>query len=96
MAIRWASLKRALLGERPRMLLVLIAPTGLAVGLDLALRGRTLAGYATQGKLIYGSSLLVSAAFWTFPRDCEPFAVGVDPEACAAHCESPAPARVPG
>jgi glucan phosphoethanolaminetransferase (alkaline phosphatase superfamily) len=60
-------LRRILLGEGPRSLLLLFAPTLLALVVDVVLRGRLLAGYATQGKLIYLSSLLLSAAFWWLP-----------------------------
>jgi hypothetical protein len=56
-----------LLGDRPRLLLWLAAPTAFALALDVAIRAPTLAGFATQGKLIYGSSLLISAAFWALP-----------------------------
>jgi Sulfatase len=59
--------KRALLGDRPRVLLTLAAPTALAVALDVSIRGGSLAGFATQAKLIYASSLLISAAFWVEP-----------------------------
>ncbi len=55
------------MGERPLALLALAAPTGLALALDLAIRGGSIAGFATQAKLIYGSSLLISAAFWAGP-----------------------------
>jgi len=58
---------RALLGDRPRFLLWLAAPTAFAFALDVAIRAPTLAGFAIQGKLIYGSSLLISAAFWALP-----------------------------
>jgi glucan phosphoethanolaminetransferase (alkaline phosphatase superfamily) len=61
---------RALLGERPRTLLLLAAPTLFAVVLDVALRARTIVGFAPQGKAIYASSLLVSAAFWVLPLWC--------------------------
>ncbi len=61
---------RLLLGRKPRALLPLLLPTALAVGMDLLLRGRTLVGYALQGKLIYASSLLISAAFWGLPLWC--------------------------
>ncbi len=61
------ALRRRLLTEKPRALLPLLAPTALAVALDLVLRARTLFGYAPQGKAIYGSSLLISAAVWTLP-----------------------------
>jgi len=60
-------IRRALVGEHPGAWVLLAAPTLLALVLDLALRGRRLAGYALQGKAIYGSSLLVSAAFWILP-----------------------------
>jgi hypothetical protein len=49
---------------------MLLAPTLLALVLDVVLRGRLLAGYALQGKAIYGSSLLISAGFWVFPLWC--------------------------
>ena len=63
-------LKRVLLGEHPRALAPLLAPTLLAIVLDVVLRGRVLAGYAPQGKAIYGSSLLISAGFWVLPLWC--------------------------
>jgi len=44
-----------------------LAPTLLAVAIDVVLRGPTLAGYALQGKAIYASSILVSAGFWGLP-----------------------------
>ncbi len=59
--------KRALLGERPLVLLWLAAPTALAFALDLTIRAGSIAGFAMQAKLIYGSSLLISAAFWVEP-----------------------------
>jgi glucan phosphoethanolaminetransferase (alkaline phosphatase superfamily) len=64
---RFVRYRRALLGDRPLVLLGLAAPTALALGLDLAIRGGSIAGFATQAKLIYGSSLLISAAFWVEP-----------------------------
>ena len=67
MTDRLVRIKRALLGERPLVLLWLAAPTGLALALDLSIRAGSIAGFATQAKLIYGSSLLISAAFWTAP-----------------------------
>ena len=39
----------------------------LAIDLALLRARRQLAGYALQGKAIYGSSLLVSAGFWALP-----------------------------
>ncbi len=62
-----ARLRRAFLGDAPRRLLPLLAPTVLALGLDFALRGALLAGFRPAGKAIYFSSLLVSAALWFFP-----------------------------
>jgi hypothetical protein len=62
-----ARAKRVLVGEHPLALFSLAAPTLLAIAIDLLLRARTLAGYAPQGKLIYLSSWLISAAFWIWP-----------------------------
>ncbi|HEY5148060.1 MAG TPA: sulfatase-like hydrolase/transferase [Polyangiaceae bacterium] len=67
MRARLAWFKRVLLGEHPLALLVLAWPTALAVVLDLAIRAGAIAGFATQAKAIYASSLLISAAFWTGP-----------------------------
>jgi hypothetical protein len=39
----------------------------LAVGVDGVVRARALAAFALRGKAIYGSSLLISAAFWVLP-----------------------------
>ena len=59
--------RRALLGDEPRRLLPLLAPTALAALLDLALRARLLVGFRPAGKLIYASALLIGAAFWFLP-----------------------------
>jgi len=64
---RLAGLARVLLGPDPRALALLAAPTLLALVVDLLVRARVLAGFALQGKAIYASSLLVSAAFWGLP-----------------------------
>ncbi len=64
---RLVRVRRFLLGESPRLLLWLTLPTLGALALDLVLRAGALAGYALQGKAIYGSSLLISAAFWALP-----------------------------
>jgi hypothetical protein len=69
---RLAKCKRVLLGERPLHLLAFATPTALALAIDVAIRGRAIAAFATQGKLIYGSSLLISAAFWTGPLSLAP------------------------
>jgi hypothetical protein len=55
------------LGESPRLLLLFTVPTLLALAIDLALRAGVIATYAPQGKGIYASSLLISAAFWALP-----------------------------
>jgi hypothetical protein len=60
-------LTRALFGRRPVALLALVWPTALAVLLDVAIRGGAIAGFAPQAKAIYGSSILISAAFWAGP-----------------------------
>lgn len=62
-----ARLLRVLLGDRPRALLLFLLPTALAVVLDVILRAPSIAAFAPQGKAIYASSLLVSAAFWMLP-----------------------------
>jgi glucan phosphoethanolaminetransferase (alkaline phosphatase superfamily) len=62
--VQW---KRALLGERPRALAFLLAPTLFGIVIDLVLRARLLFGWAPQGKAIYFSSLAISAAFWSLP-----------------------------
>jgi hypothetical protein len=64
----WAArAKRRLVGAHGLALLFLALPTLLAITIDLALRARALAGHAPQGKLIYLSSWLISAAFWAWP-----------------------------
>ena len=57
----------AALGDDPRALLWLATPTLVACAIDLAVRPGSLASFGLQGKAIYGSSLLVSAAWWTLP-----------------------------
>src|SRR5215472_4884189 len=56
-----------LFGAEPRALLPLASPALFGLVIDLVLRPGALAGYAMQGKLIYLSSLLISAAFWLLP-----------------------------
>jgi hypothetical protein len=65
--MRW---RRLLFGESPRALAYLLVPTAFALALDVVLRGGVVAGYALQGKAIYGSSLLISAGFWVLPLWC--------------------------
>jgi arylsulfatase A-like enzyme len=59
--------RRILLGDDPKALLVLAAPTLLAIIVDLVLRARAMALYAWHGKLFYIGSVLESAAFWVLP-----------------------------
>ena len=63
----WRAVGRVFLGESPRALLWLFAPTAMAFAIDLVIRARSIVGFAPQGKAIYGSSLLISAAFWGLP-----------------------------
>jgi len=67
MGTRLARLQRIMLGGSPKLLLSLAAPTLLALVVDLLIRGRSLTEYAPQGKAIYFSSWLISAAFWVLP-----------------------------
>jgi glucan phosphoethanolaminetransferase (alkaline phosphatase superfamily) len=67
MGTQLARYKRLLLGDRPRSLAPFAAPTVLAVVLDLTLRARTIAAFALVSKLVWVSSLLVSASFWALP-----------------------------
>lgn len=59
--------RRVLLGGSGKALLGLAAPTAIGILLDLVLRPRSIAVLAFQGKAIYASSWLVSAAFWALP-----------------------------
>ena len=58
---------RALLGNRPRMLLCFVAPTLLAVLLDVVIRARALGSYNTLDRLNYFGSTMASAGFWSGP-----------------------------
>jgi glucan phosphoethanolaminetransferase (alkaline phosphatase superfamily) len=60
-------LRRILFGDRPRALLYLLLPTLLSLLLDVPTRASALAGFALQGKAIYASSILISAALWALP-----------------------------
>lgn len=59
--------KNFLLGDDPKSLRVLLAPTALALAIDLVLRIRGIASFWIGGKAIYFSSWAVSAAFWALP-----------------------------
>jgi hypothetical protein len=67
MGNRLARARRVLLGDEPRALLWLAAPTGLSIAVDLVLRGKDFLIFEPHGKAIYFSSLLVSSAFWMLP-----------------------------
>jgi hypothetical protein len=58
---------RALLGDRPRLLLCFVAPTLLAVALDLVLRPRSLLAFEPLQWLNYFGSSMASAGFWGGP-----------------------------
>jgi len=58
---------RVLLGARPTHVLYLVAPTLLAIALDLALRARALLIYPPLEVLNYFGSSLASAGFWAGP-----------------------------
>ncbi len=67
MGARLSWVKRRLLGDAPRSLWLFALPTGAAVAVDLVLRPSALFDYAPLGKAIYGSSVLIGAAFWATP-----------------------------
>jgi hypothetical protein len=67
MSLRARRLRRALLGDRPRTILVFFAPTLLAVALDFTLRGRSLLVFPPREWLNYFGSSLASAGFWGGP-----------------------------
>ncbi|MEO8797978.1 MAG: hypothetical protein ABI551_08845, partial [Polyangiaceae bacterium] len=67
MATRLSRIKRFFLGERPRLLFVGLAPTAVALAMDLTIRARDVAGFWVGGKAIYFSSWAISAAFWSLP-----------------------------
>lgn len=64
---RAARVLRALVGEDPRALLLVLAPTLLAIALDFALRARALIVYPPREALNYVGSSLASAGFWAGP-----------------------------
>jgi hypothetical protein len=67
MSGRAARVMRALFGERPRALVLVVAPTLLAIALDFALRARALIVYPPKEALNYFGSSLASAGFWAGP-----------------------------
>ena len=60
---RGARVLRALLGDRPLAILFFVAPTGIAIALDLVLRARALAAFPPFEWLNYTGSSLASAGF---------------------------------
>jgi hypothetical protein len=64
---RGARVLRALLGDRPLAILFFVAPTGMAIALDLVLRARALAAFPPFEWLNYTGSSLASAGFWGGP-----------------------------
>jgi hypothetical protein len=64
---RAARVVRVLLGDRPAAILYFLAPTALAIVLDLVLRARALAAFPAFQWLNYAGSSLASAGFWGGP-----------------------------
>ena len=64
---RFARVGRALLGDRPRAVLLVLSPTLLAITLDFVLRARALVVYPPKEALNYLGSSLASAGFWGGP-----------------------------
>ncbi|MFI5299454.1 MAG: sulfatase-like hydrolase/transferase [Polyangiales bacterium] len=61
---RLAKLRALLFGERPRLILCFVAPTLVAVAMDLCIRARAIASYSWLDRLNYFGSTLASAGFW--------------------------------
>src|SRR5882724_10041664 len=64
---RLARMKTKLVGERPRSILFFVVPTGLAIVMDVLLRGRSLSVFPAKEWLNYFGSSLASAGFWGGP-----------------------------
>ncbi len=60
-------LRRTFLGARPRMVLLFVTPTLLAIALDLAMRAPSLFVFPPREWLNYFGSSLASAGFWGGP-----------------------------
>jgi hypothetical protein len=67
MGRRLRLLRRTLLGARPRMVLLFLTPTLLAIALDFALRAPSLLVFPPREWLNYFGSSLASAGFWGGP-----------------------------
>src|ERR1700761_117000 len=59
--------RRPLLGDRPALVLCFVAPTLLAVAMDLVFRPRSLLAFEPLQWLNYFGSTLASAGFWGAP-----------------------------
>jgi hypothetical protein len=64
MGLRLRRTRRFFLGDRPRAVLRFVAPTFLAIALDVVLRGRSLLVFPPKEWLNYFGSSLASAGFW--------------------------------
>jgi arylsulfatase A-like enzyme len=53
-----------LFGERPRLVLCFVAPSIVAVAMDLCIRARAIASYSWLDRLNYFGSTLASVGFW--------------------------------
>jgi hypothetical protein len=60
-------IRRALLGDQPRMLFLFVSPTLLAIVMDVFIRGRAIAAYNPLDLVNYLGSSLASAGFWGGP-----------------------------
>jgi hypothetical protein len=67
MGRRIARAVRLTLGDRPRLVLLFVTPTALAIALDFILRGRSLVIFPPKEWLNYFGSSLASAGFWGGP-----------------------------
>ena len=67
MAGRFERVRRKLLGDEPRKVLLFVAPTCLAILLDVCLRARSLVVFPPKQWLNYFGSSLASAGFWGGP-----------------------------
>ena len=67
MGRRLRLLRRTLLGARPRMVLLFVTPTFVAIALDFAMRAPSLLVFPPREWLNYFGSSLASAGFWGGP-----------------------------
>jgi len=64
MGQRLRRVRRLLLGDRPRAILLFVLPTFVAVTLDVTLRARSLLVFPLKEWINYFGSSLASAGFW--------------------------------